>query len=60
MKPIELIRQKLAEMLEKYPQDSELSVELQTLYTLSEGVVIKANDIIGDPLPPDPTHPPKP
>lgn len=67
MTPLEDAKSKLAEMLQKYPADSELSVQVQSLYTwvcaqiqtpisLEEAKQIRAN-VVGDPLPVDPTHP---
>lgn len=39
MTALQQAKEQLAEMLKKYPIDSELSVELQTLYTLIEAQI---------------------
>lgn len=70
MSKLQQAKEKLAEMLTKVDINDPLSIELQTVYTLVVSAInepisrdeanrVRAN-AMGDPLPPDPTHPPKP
>lgn len=44
MKDLQAAKQRLQEMLAKYPQDDPISVKLQTVYTLIEAHMAKTLD----------------